>query len=80
MTRTEILSLKVGDVVQQHINGHAWPAAPITAITARGFTADCHPQGGGRAFVCFYQQFGENSQISGSCGEDESLYTLVQSA
>lgn len=73
MTRNEVLSLKVGDVVQFHINGTSWQPRKVVEITAQR-VSEYH----GKAFVCFYTEFGPTSQISGSCSEGDDTFTLVQ--
>jgi hypothetical protein len=32
----------------------------------------------GRAYVCFYTEFGPTSTISGSCQEDQETYILAE--
>lgn len=73
MTRDEILNLKVGDMVQHIINGKAMPPSPVVEIYAQEIS-----QYHGRAYVCFYQQFGENATISGSISEGEDFYRIIE--
>lgn len=71
MNHEQIENLKVGDVLQFHINGISWPPAPVVEIHARGVSIY------GKAYVCFYQAFGADARISGSVSEGEPFYTLV---
>ena len=72
LTREQIENLKVGDVLQYHINGVLTKPRKVVEIHARGVSIHGH------AYVCFYQEFGEHSTISGSTSENESRYQLVK--
>jgi len=83
MTRNEVLGLRVGDAVQ-----FCWDMVPgarahhmakwsepreVTSIFAQEVSSH-H----GKAYVCFYTQFGPHSTVSGSCREGEEYYRLAR--
>jgi len=65
-TRETVDNLKVGDLVINCMGR----LAEVTEITARGL--DIH----GKAYVCFYQKFGENSTMSHSFKEGKLVRTV----
>jgi hypothetical protein len=82
MTRNQVLNLKVGDKVRHTMdacNGKALPGARygepkrVVNIHAQE-VSEYH----GRAYVCFYTEFGPTSTISGSCQEDQETYILAE--
>lgn len=84
MTRNEILNLKVGDKLANTMdieprtgftklkpNAQFGEARSVVSITARGTRPD------GKVYVLGYTEFGPNSEISFSVGEDELHYQKV---
>jgi hypothetical protein len=84
MTRTEIENLKVGDVLENTIDVEPWTefkklkpnarfSSPrkVVEISYRGVSVKGH------AYVGGYMEFGPNSTISFSIGEDELMYRKV---
>ena len=66
-TRDDIESLQVGDLAPDCFG----KMSPVTSIIYRGVNVK------GKAFVGFYTAFGENnSSISGSMTEDETVSTI----
>lgn len=81
MTKIEIESLKVGDLLHHTHDtnrGRALPGARyshsfrVVDIFARGVSVK------GRAFACFYTDAGPNASISGSIAEGDEDYRLVR--
>lgn len=84
MTRDEILNLKVGDKLANTMdieprtgfkklksNPQFGEARAVVSIAARGTRPD------GKVYVLGYTEFGPNSEISFSVGEDELHYQKV---
>jgi hypothetical protein len=80
MTREEILSLDVGTLLRHTLDtahGKALLGArygaprAITRIFAQGISDS------NKAYVCFYTEFGPNSEISGSITEGSESYVVV---
>lgn len=69
-TFEEVQSLQVGDLVPNCFNC----MKPVSRIYHRGTNIN------GKAYVLFYTQESENSQMSGSLVEDEFVLTLAVTA
>jgi hypothetical protein len=65
-TRDEVLALKEGDLAPNCFG--EWRA--VTRVYAKGFDVE------GRAYVCFYTEFGGTSRISGSLKEGKINRTV----
>jgi hypothetical protein len=63
MTRQQIESLQIGDLVPNCFG----QMKPITRITCKSEDIK------GKFFACFYQKFGETSEMSHSVKEGESM-------
>lgn len=66
-TLEDVQSLQVGDLVPDCFNR----LKPVSRIYHRGTDIN------GKAYVLFYTQQGENSQMSGDLKEDEIVITLA---
>ncbi|MCK9369893.1 hypothetical protein M0R04_08315 [Candidatus Dojkabacteria bacterium] len=69
-TLDDIESLQIGDLVPTCFGR----LSPVTSISYRGVSIH------GKAYVGYYQQFGENSTISGSMTENEYIATVPMTA
>jgi hypothetical protein len=69
-TRSEIETLKVGDLAPDCFGN--W--RPVTKINARGDDVK------GRAYVCYYTEFGPGASISNSLKEGEVNRTVAVTA
>jgi len=82
MTREQVLNLKVGDRVRHTLDTRNGKALPNARYGESRQVVEIHAQRvseyHGRAFVCFYTEFGPTSRISGSCGEGEEYYIIEE--
>lgn len=82
MTRNQVLNLKVGDKVRHTMDARNGKALPNARYGEPKKVVNIHAQEvsgyHGRAYVCFYTEFGPTSTISGSCSENEEYYILAE--